>query len=219
MLGILVNCFSIVFGSTLGAITKKFVNDGYKAILYQVIGISAIIIGISTTINSISTSQYQVMFVIFLTVGGIIGQLINFDQILSRIMARFSSNGLNEGLTVAISLLCLGSIPILGPLQSALQGDNTFLQINTIFSGITALILASSFGFGIMFSAIILFVIEALVFFSADFISVYMTTNIINEITLIGGILALCTGLNVLKITEIKVLNLLPALFIPILVL
>ncbi|MGD0033547.1 DUF554 family protein [Paenibacillus illinoisensis] len=74
MLGILVNCFSIVFGSTLGAITKKFVNDGYKAILYQVIGISAIIIGISTTINSISTSQYQVMFVIFLTVGGIIGQ-------------------------------------------------------------------------------------------------------------------------------------------------
>lgn len=219
MFGILVNCFSIVFGSTLGAITKKFVNDGYKAILYQVIGISAIIIGISTTINSISTSQYQVMFVIFLTVGGIIGQLINFDQILSRIMTRFSSNGLNEGLTVAISLLCLGSIPILGPLQSALQGDNTFLQINTIFSGITALILASSFGFGIMFSAIILFVIEALVFFSADFISVYMTTNIINEITLIGGILALCTGLNVLKITEIKVLNLLPALFIPILVL
>ncbi|MBE7684114.1 DUF554 domain-containing protein [Paenibacillus sp. P13VS] len=219
MLGILVNCFSIVFGSTLGAITKKFVNDGYKAILYQVIGISAIIIGLSTTINSISTSQYQVMFVIFLTIGGIIGQLINFDQILSRIMTRFSSNGLNEGLTVAISLLCLGSIPILGPLQSALQGDNTFLQINTIFSGITALILASSFGFGIMFSAIILFVIEALVFFSADFISVYMTTNIINEITLIGGILALCTGLNVLKITEIKVLNLLPALFIPILVL
>ncbi|MCM3206229.1 DUF554 domain-containing protein [Paenibacillus illinoisensis] len=219
MLGILVNCFSIVFGSTLGAITKKFVNDGYKAILYQVIGISAIIIGLSTTINSISTSQYQVMFVIFLTIGGIIGQLINFDQILSRIMTRFSSNGLNEGLTVAISLLCLGSIPILGPLQSALQGDNTFLQINTIFSGITALILASSFGFGIMFSAIILFVIEALVFFSADFISIYMTANIINEITLIGGILALCTGLNVLKITEIKVLNLLPALFIPILVL
>ncbi|MGG4131331.1 DUF554 family protein [Paenibacillus illinoisensis] len=219
MLGILVNCFSIVFGSTLGAITKTFVNDGYKAILYQVIGISAIIIGISTTMESISTSQYQVMFVIFLTVGGIIGQLINFDQILSKIMTRFSSNGLNEGLTVAISLLCLGSIPILGPLQSALQGDNTFLQINTIFSGITALILASSFGFGIMLSAIILFIIEALVFFSADFISVYMTTNIINEITLIGGILALCTGLNVLKFTEIKVLNLLPALFIPIFVL
>ncbi|NUU77657.1 DUF554 family protein [Paenibacillus xylanilyticus] len=144
MLGILVNCFSIIFGSTIGAISKKFVNDGYKAILYQIIGISAVIIGISTTMDSISTSQYQVMFVIFLTVGGIIGQLINFDQMLSKIMTRFSSNGLNEGLTVAFSLLCLGSIPILGPLQSALQGDNTFLQINTIFSGITALILASS---------------------------------------------------------------------------
>ncbi|WP_201770144.1 MULTISPECIES: DUF554 family protein [unclassified Paenibacillus] len=52
--------------------------------------------------------------------------------------------------------------------------------------------------------------------FSADFLSVFMTTNIIKEITLIGCILALCTGLNILKITNIKVLNLLPALFIPI---
>ncbi|WP_397330540.1 DUF554 family protein [Paenibacillus polymyxa] len=71
---------------------------------------------------------------------------------MSNIMTRFSSNGLNEGLTVAISLLCVGSIPILGPLQSALQGDNTFLQINTIFSGITPLILASTFVIGIIFS-------------------------------------------------------------------
>nr|WP_145150001.1 DUF554 family protein [Paenibacillus xylanexedens] len=65
----------------------------------------------------------------------------------------------------AISLLCVGSIPILGVLQSALQGDNTFLQINTIFSGITSLILASTFGIGIIFSAFILMVIEVLVFF------------------------------------------------------
>ncbi|MGW7157942.1 DUF554 family protein [Paenibacillus taichungensis] len=216
MLGILINCFSIICGSTLGAISKKFMNDGYKSILNQVIGISALIIGMSTTMSSISTSQYQIMFIIFLTLGGVIGQLINFENILSNIMTRFSSNGLNEGLTVAISLLCVGSIPILGPLQSALQGDNTFLQINTIFSGITSLILASTFGITIILSAFILLVIEVLVFFSADFLSVFMTTNIMNEITLIGGILALCTGLNILKITKIKVLNLLPALFIPI---
>jgi|GEM_PF-5930354 len=87
MLGILINCFSIICGSTLGAISKRFMNDGYTSILNQVIGIS-----------------------------GIIGQLINFENILSNIMTKFSSNGLNEGLTVAISLLCVGSIPILGPL-------------------------------------------------------------------------------------------------------
>ncbi|MEC0124612.1 DUF554 family protein [Paenibacillus pabuli] len=178
MLGILINCFSIICGSTLGAISKRIMNDGYKSILNQVIGISALIIGISTTMSSISTSQYQIMFIIFLTLGGIIGQLINFENILSNIMTKFSSNGLNEGLTVAISLLCVGSIPILGPLQSALQGDNTFLQINTIFSGITSLILASTFGIGIIFSAFILLVIEVLVFFSADFLSVFMTSNI-----------------------------------------
>ncbi|MCL6660895.1 DUF554 family protein [Paenibacillus amylolyticus] len=127
MLGIF-NCFSIICRNTLGAISKRFMNEGYKSILNQVIGISALIIGMSTTMSSISTSQYQIMFIIFLTLGGIIGQLINFENILSNIM----------------------------------------------------------------------------------------TTNIMNEITLIGGILALCTGLNILKITKINVLNLLPALFIPI---
>ncbi|WP_336765033.1 DUF554 family protein [Paenibacillus sp. USHLN196] len=168
------------------------------------------------TTKSFVDTKINLTSFFFLTIGGIIGQLINFENILSNIRTKFSSNGLNEGLTVAISLLCVGSIPILGPLQSALQGDNTFLQINTIFSGITSLILASTFGIGIIFSAFILLVIEVLVFFSADFLSVFMTTNIMNEITLIGGILALCTGLNILKITKIKVLNLFPALFIPI---
>jgi len=66
-------------------------NDGYKSILNQVIGISALIIGMSTTMSSISTSQYQIMFIIFLTLDGIIGQLINFENILSNIMTKFSS--------------------------------------------------------------------------------------------------------------------------------
>lgn len=96
MLGILINCFSIICGSTFGAISKRFMNDGYKSILNQVIGIRALIIGMSTTMSSISTSQYQIMFIIFLTLGGIIGQLINFENILSNIMTKFSSNGLNE---------------------------------------------------------------------------------------------------------------------------
>lgn len=68
-------------------------NDGYKSILNQVIGISALIIGISTTMSSISTSQYQIIFIIFLTLGRITGQLINFENILSNIMTKFSSNG------------------------------------------------------------------------------------------------------------------------------
>ncbi|WP_419889682.1 DUF554 family protein [Paenibacillus xylanexedens] len=78
-----------------------------------------------TTKSFVGTKIKSTSF-FFLTLGAIIGQLINFENLLSNIMTKSSSNGLNEGLTVAISLLCVGSIPILGPLQSALQGDNTF---------------------------------------------------------------------------------------------
>jgi len=216
MIGILINCFSIIVGGTAGAFSRKIMRDEYKTILTHVIGISAIIIGISTTMDGISTSQYQIMFIIFLTVGSIVGQLINFDQRLSNLLNKFASTSSNEGLIAAISLLCVGSLPVLGPLQSAMQGDNTFLRINSIFSGITALILASSFGVGIIITSALLFVIETFIFISADSISSYLTTHIMNEITIIGGILALCTGLNILKITEIKVLNMLPALLLPI---
>ncbi|WP_339276360.1 DUF554 family protein [Paenibacillus sp. FSL W8-0426] len=97
MLGIWINCFSMICGSTIGAISKRFIHESYKSILNQVIGVSALIIGISTTMNSLSTSEFQVMFIIFLTLGGIIGQLINIEKRLDKLMARFSAGRLNEG--------------------------------------------------------------------------------------------------------------------------
>lgn len=219
MIGIIFNSISILVGGMAGALSKRVLNYGYKVILSQVIGIGAIILGISTVTNGLAASQYKIMFIVFLALGSIVGQAIDFEKKLSRLIEKFPSNGMKEGLPTAISLLCAGSIPILGPLQSALQGDNTFLHINSIFSGITALILASSFGFGITITSMLLFIIETTVYLSAGFVSSYITVSMINEITIIGGILALCTGLNVLKMTEIKVLNMLPALLIPILLL
>ncbi|MDS0524335.1 DUF554 domain-containing protein [Clostridium sp. SHJSY1] len=216
MIGTMVNCISIISGSILGAAFKKGIKEEYKEIMLQAMGLSACVIGISSAVNSISKSNYHVLFIISVAVGGLIGQKINLEKKVNNIASKFSKNNLVEGLSTAILLFCAGTLSILGPLESALKGDNTLLYTNAILDGITSIVLASNFGFGIIISSVILFLWQGLIYVSAHVVSGYITTDLLNEISIVGGMLILSSGINILEIKKIKVLNLLPALLIPI---
>lgn len=216
MIGTIVNCGSIISGSILGAVFKKGIKEEYKNIMMQAMGLSASVLGISSAVSSIPKSNYHVLFIVSLAIGGLIGEKFKLDKKVSSITKKFSKGNLAEGLSTAVLLFCVGTLSILGPLESALKGDNTLLYTNSILDGITSIVLASNFGIGIIFSSIILFIWQGLIYLSANFISVYITADLLNEISIIGGILILSSGLNILEIKKIKVLNLLPSLFIPV---
>ncbi|MBW6411847.1 DUF554 domain-containing protein [Clostridium weizhouense] len=216
MIGTTVNCISIIGGSILGAAFKKGIKEEYKDIMLQAIGLSASVIGISSAVNCIPKSNYHVLFIISIALGGLIGQKLDLENKVNSVTSKFSKNNLVEGLSTAVLLFCVGTLSILGPLESALKGDNTLLYTNSILDGITSIVLASNFGIGIMISSIILFLWQGLIYLSANMVSVYITADLLNEISIIGGILILSSGLNILKIKKIKVLNLLTSLFIPI---
>lgn len=216
MIGTIVNCISIISGSILGAAFKKGIKEEYKDIMLQAMGLSASVIGISSAVNSIPKSNYHVLFIISIAIGGLIGQKFNLEKKVNSIAEKFSKDNLIEGLSTAVLLFCAGALSILGPIESALKGNNTLLYTNSILDGITSIVLASNFGIGIIISSIILFLWQGLIYLSANIVSEYITADLLNEISIIGGILILSSGLNILKIKEIKVLNLLPALFIPI---
>ncbi|URZ14409.1 DUF554 domain-containing protein [Clostridium felsineum] len=216
MIGTIVNCLSIISGSILGTVFKKGIKEEYKDIMLQAMGLSATVIGISSAVNCIPKSKYHVVFIVSIAIGGLIGQKFDLEKRLDNVGARFSESNLVEGLSTAILLFCAGTLSILGPLESALKGDNTLLYTNSMLDGITSIVLASNFGIGIMASSVILFLWQGLIYLSANVVSVYITADLLNEISIVGGILILSSGLNILKIKKIKVLNLLPALFIPI---
>lgn len=216
MIGTIVNCISIISGSILGAAFKKGIKEEYKDIMLQAMGLSASVLGISSAINGISKSNYHVLFIISIAVGGLVGQGLGIEKKVDSIAAKFSKNTLVEGLSTAVLLFCVGTLSILGPLESALKGDNTLLYTNSMLDGITSIVLASNFGIGIIFSSIILFIWQGLIYLSSNIISGYITTDLLNEISIVGGILILSSGLNILEIKKIKVLNLLPSLFIPV---
>lgn len=217
MLGTIVNVCTITIGSVIGAKVKKGISERYQTNIMQGVGLVALSLGITWTSSNLTKSKFPILFVISMVLGAIIGEYINLADKMERIGKKFKQNNLMEGLVTAVLLFCIGTLSILGPLESALKGDNTLLFTNAILDGITSLVLASNFGIGIIYSAIILFVWQGGIYLSASYIAPYITPELLGEVSIIGGVLLLATGLNILNITKIKTLNLLPSLVIPIL--
>lgn len=159
MLGTLVNTATIVIGSAVGALARRGLGKRYQEILYAAMGLAAVGIGVNAIVTSMSQSIYPVLFIASLAIGGVLGTAIDIDGRFSRFVSKRSKDGegLAQGLSTAIMIFCIGALSILGPINSALYGDETYLLTNATLDLVTSMVLASSFGFGIAFAAIVLF--------------------------------------------------------------
>ncbi len=222
MIGTIVNVGAIIIGSSTGALLNKGIKEKYKSTITQALGLAAISLGITWIVSNISQSSEPLLFIISLVLGGFIGAVLDIEGKVNGLGEKFrksnvKENSFIEGLITAVLLFCVGTMSILGPLESALKGNNTLLFTNALLDGITSLILASTFGIGIIISALVLFIWQGTIYFTAQFISPFVTPTMLGEVSIIGGILIFSTGINILEIKKIKTLNLLPALIIPIL--
>lgn len=217
MLGTVINVATISIGSIIGSKVKMGISERYQNTIMQAVGLIASSLGITWIVSNITKSKFPILFVVSMVIGAILGEFINLESKVEKLGKKFKENNLMEGLVTAILLFCIGTLSILGPLESALKGNNTLLFTNAILDGITSLVLASNFGIGIIISALVLFIWQGSIYMSASYIAPYVTPELLGEISIIGGILLLATGLNILKITKIKSLNLLPALIVPVL--
>lgn len=216
MLGTIANASTILIGSTIGSTLKKGIGEKYKNVMMDSMGLAAVALGISSIAEAMPQSKYHVLFIVSLAAGGLIGTRFQLDTAFEKVVGKFSKgSNLAQGLGTAILLFCAGTLSILGPMQSALMGDNTYLFTNAILDGITSTVLSSTFGFGIALAAGVLFCWQGSIYMLAKFIEPFITQPLMTEISLVGGILILSSGLGILGIKQIKTLNLLPALFIP----
>lgn len=215
MLGTFINCGTILAGSMAGAILKKGIREEYKNTMMQGLGLAAGALGISNFVRAMPQSSYPVLFICSLAFGGLLGEMIGLEKGFQWLAGKCSKGKLSEGLSTAVLLFCAGTLSILGPIESALHGDNTLLVTNAVLDGVTAMVLASGFGLGIAWSALFLFFWQGSIYFSAHLISGFITPELLNELTIVGGVLILSSALNILEIKKIKTLNLLPAMMIP----
>ena len=217
MIGTIVNTCTIVLGSAIGAAAKKGLGKKYQDVLFLAMGLAAVGIGVHGVVVGMSDSKYPVLFIASLAIGGVVGTALDINGRFDRFVSNRAKDGgsLAQGLSTAIMIFCIGALSILGPINSALYGDETYLLTNATLDFVTSMVLASTFGFGIAFAAVVLFCWQGSIWLLANLIAPYLSDALMCEITIVGGFLILASGLAILKIKDIPTMNLLPAILVP----
>lgn len=225
-MGLITNFLSIIIGGILGLTIGKKFNEDIKNIIVDCAGIFIMVIGIKSAL----VAEKDIMILIYLIIGAVMGQLMNIDkrikdfsQFLENKFVK-EKNSLNneksfaKGFSTATILYCVGAMAILGSINSGLTNDNTILNIKAILDGVISIVLTSIYGIGVIFSAISVTLYQGIFYLFASQIKDYLNPQAISELNAVGGVLVLAIGINMTFKKDIKTANMLPAIFIPLLV-
>lgn len=222
MIGTIVNTATIIAGAILGAVLHRGIKEKYKQVLYTGLGLASLAIGLNATISHFSQSQYPVLFIVSLAIGGLIGTALDIDGRFKNLVDRFSRqsegkrNRLADGLATAILLYCIGPLSMLGPVISALKGDHTFLFTNATLDFVSSMVFASTYGIGMVLAAPVLFCWQGMFWLVAHISSTAVSDALMAELLIVGGLLITGSGLSLLQLKDCRTLNLLPSLLIPV---
>jgi uncharacterized membrane protein YqgA involved in biofilm formation len=222
MLGTIVNVIAIICGSLLGLLFRKGIPDNYKEIIMSGIGLSVLLIGVKSALSS-----DQLLVVIFsVIIGAAIGEFLRIEAKLEslggyiehRLAGRSGDTAsFTRGFVTASLVFCVGSMAIVGSLESGLTGNHQTLYAKSILDGVTSLIFASTLGVGVIFSGAAVFLYQGAITMTAVVMKNFLVAETISQMTSVGGLLILAIGLNLLGLTQIRVGNLLPGIFLPLL--
>ena len=219
LLGAAVNAAAVLLGGSAGIIIGKALNKKVADAVMTGLGLVVVYIGISGAFSGKNT----LVAIISIAIGAVIGTLLALEDRVAalgkKLEEKVSKNGdgrIAKGFVSASLLFCVGAMSITGPIDSGLRGDHTVQYTKAVLDGIGAVVFASSFGVGVLFSALFIIVYQGGITLLAGFIAPYLTETIVNEMTCVGSLLIMALGFNMLGITKIKVMDLVPAIFLPI---
>lgn len=216
MLGTIINTTAIIIGTTVGAVAKNGIKPEYSNAVKMALGLCVVVLGVNTCVVYMAQSPYPVLFIISMALGAIIGTLCNIDGRVKHLLNKRGDESLATGLTTGILLYCIGTLSIVGPIMSALKGDNTFLYTNATLDLVSSMVLATSYGIGMLWAAPVLFLWQGGIYLTSKWLGTNLIeASLLADISVVGGVLILCSGLSILNIKDCKALNLLPALVIP----
>lgn len=221
MYGTLVNVASIFAGGLIGLLFHKKSPRVLGERIMEGFGLFVIVIGISGAMEG----DASLLYIVSIIIGAFVGESLRLEKKLNRFTGylekRFTSDkneGFKEGFISTTILFCVGAMAIIGPMNGVLKGDYQILMIKSTLDGVTAFIFASAYGFSVLFSAVSVLLYQGLVSLLAFMLKDFLSVETINNFSAIGSLLVAGIGFNMLKLSskKINVVNLLPAIFIPI---
>ena len=106
---------------------------------------------------------------------------------------------------------------VVGALDNGIRDNYDVLLAKSIIDCISALILSSTLGIGVLFSAVAVLLYQGAISLLGVYIEPFLTDAVISQMSFVGSILIFAVGIKMLNIAKIKVGNMLPAIFMPIL--
>ena len=218
MIGVIVNTLTVLLGSTIGLLCKKGIPERLSDAIMKAIGLCTLAIGITGVLSGENT----LILIISMVLGVLIGELLDLDGRVNRLVEKVASKTagagkaaqISQGFITACLLFCIGAMTIVGSLNAGLKGDQEMLFTKSLLDFISSIMLSATLGIGVMFSAAFVLVFQGGIVLLAGLLEPLLSTATISELTCCGSLMILALGLNILGITKLKVINYLPALVI-----
>ncbi len=233
-LGTIINVATILVGATIGCFLKGGLPSRFEKTVKSAAGLSTLIIGISGTLTEMfyvntdgSVSANGIMLIVIsLVIGALLGEAVDIEDKLERLgnfckrKAAFISKDnpkFVEGFVSTSLLFCVGAMAIVGSIQDGLTGNYTTLAAKAVLDGVISIVMAASLGSGVFFSAVAVLVYQGAITLLASVISPVMTDALIGDLSLVGSVLVMGIGINLIFNDKVvKVANLLPGVLIPV---
>lgn len=225
MLGVIINSLSIICGGILGLIINKGIPKRLDKSIMNGLALVVIYMGISGSLKG----DNPLYVIICMIIGIVVGELIDIDKLLNKlgiyINNKFSKqddlkeqeeNKIAKGFISSSLLYCVGAMAVVGSIQSGISNDNSILLAKSVLDGISSIFFAASMGIGVLLSSIAVFLYEGIITIGAYGLSNILSDSVVAYMTSVGSLLIMALGLNMLKVCNVKVANMLPAMFIPI---
>lgn len=229
--GTIVNSLGVIAGALVGIIVKSLSSgknevDSANGISKELpdaimkgVALCVLLIGVTGAIKT----QNVMIVIISMVVGCVMGTLLNLDRGITKLGEFIEKKtggklgSITQGFVTASLLFCVGAMAIVGSLSSGLVRDHQTLYAKSLLDMISACIFATTLGWGVAFSSLLVFAYQGTITLAASFLAPVLSDVAINEMTAVGSLLIIALSLNMLGLTKIKVMNYVPAIFIPIL--
>lgn len=229
MFGVVVNSLVIICGGILGLLINKGIPKRLDKCIMDGLALVVTYMGISGALKG----ENPLYIIISMTIGIVIGELIDIDNLLNKLgifidnkiskkdkestdETEVKDNKIAKGFVSSSLLFCVGAMAVVGSIQSGLSNDYSVLFAKSVLDGISSIFFAASMGVGVLFSSVAVFLYEGIITLGASGLSNILSDNVVTYMTSVGSLLIMAMGLNMLKVCNIKVANMLPAMFIPI---
>ena len=224
LVGTLVNTASVIVGALIGLLLGNILPERLRDTVMKGLGLCTLFVGISGMLESTNA----LIAIISMAAGAVSGELCDLDGHLNRFAAglekkikrgREGGPSLAEGFVTASLVFCVGAMTIVGALNDGLTGNHEMLFTKATLDFVSSIIFASSLGLGVMLSAAAVFTIQGGIACLASLVApiLQQNPNTVPEMTVVGSILIVGISLNLLGIAKLKIMNYVPAIFLPIL--